>query len=59
MVKRTKIAVIGGGGRTGKYLVSQLLNQGFHVKLLLRNPENTCQNILLKIRGLKLFREMY
>ncbi|OXA81825.1 Putative NADH-flavin reductase [Flavobacterium aquidurense] len=35
-----KVAVLGGGGRTGKYLVNQLLKQGFSIKLLLRNPEN-------------------
>ncbi|MEA9415242.1 NAD(P)-dependent oxidoreductase [Flavobacterium sp. PL02] len=35
-----KVAVLGGGGRTGKYVVDQLLNKGFGVKLLLRNPEN-------------------
>ncbi|MCV9927689.1 NAD(P)H-binding protein [Flavobacterium sp. LS1R49] len=35
-----KVAVLGGGGRTGKYVVDQLLSQGFNVKLLLRNPEN-------------------
>ena len=35
----TTIAVLGGGGRTGTYLVSELLNQGFHIKLLLRNPD--------------------
>ena len=40
MNQKIKIAVIGGGGRTGQYLVDQLLNQGFYVKLLLRNPEN-------------------
>ena len=34
-----KVAVLGGGGRTGKYLVSQLLEKGFSVKILLRNPE--------------------
>ena len=39
MESNHKIAVIGGGGRTGKYLVSQLLEKGFHLKLLLRNPE--------------------
>jgi putative NADH-flavin reductase len=39
-----KIAVIGGGGRTGKYLVNQLLHQGFAVRLLLRNPENFAHN---------------
>lgn len=35
-----KVAVLGGGGRTGNYLVNQLLKEGFSVKLLLRNPEN-------------------
>ncbi|KFF15330.1 NAD(P)-dependent oxidoreductase [Flavobacterium hydatis] len=39
-----KVAVLGGGGRTGKYVIDQLLNKGFGVKLLLRNPENL-QNI--------------
>lgn len=34
-----KVAVLGGGGRTGKYLVSQLLKEGFSIKLLLRNAE--------------------
>lgn len=35
-----KVAVLGGGGRTGNYLVSQLLKEGFNIKLLLRNPES-------------------
>ena len=35
-----KVAVLGGGGRTGNYLVNQLLKEGFSVKLLLRHPEN-------------------
>jgi len=35
-----KVAVLGGGGRTGNYLVNQLLKEGFSVKLLLRDPEN-------------------
>ena len=35
-----KVAVLGGGGRTGNYLVNQLLKEGFGIKLLLRNPEN-------------------
>jgi putative NADH-flavin reductase len=39
MKTNNKIAVIGGGGRTGKYLVDQLLGRGFQIKLLLRNPE--------------------
>ncbi|WP_426483558.1 NAD(P)-dependent oxidoreductase [Flavobacterium sp. 2] len=36
----SKVAVLGGGGRTGKFLVDQLLNEGFSLKLLLRNPQN-------------------
>ena len=40
MEQKIKIAVLGGGGRTGKYLVTQLLSQGYNIKLLLRNPEN-------------------
>jgi len=36
----SKVAVLGGTGKSGKYLVKLLLNQGFHLKLLLRNPEN-------------------
>lgn len=40
MKQNIKIAVIGGTGKSGKYLVKQLINQGFHIKLLLRNPEN-------------------
>lgn len=36
----SKVAVLGGGGRTGNYLVNQLLKKGFSVRLLLRNPEN-------------------
>jgi putative NADH-flavin reductase len=34
-----KIAVIGGTGKSGKYLVEQLLNQGFSCKILVRNPD--------------------
>ena len=40
MKQQIKIAVLGGGGRTGKYLVTRLLNQGYSLKLLLRHPEN-------------------
>lgn len=43
-----KIAVIGGGGRTGKYLVHQLLDSGFQLKLLLRNPDISAQTIPLQ-----------
>ncbi len=35
MKQKIKIAVLGGGGRTGKYLVTELLNQEYHIKLLL------------------------
>ena len=45
-----KVAVLGGGGRTGKYLVNQLLEEGFSVKLLLRHPEDfTIQNTNIEI----------
>ncbi|WP_433765000.1 NAD(P)-dependent oxidoreductase [Flavobacterium ginsenosidimutans] len=45
-----KVAVLGGGGRTGKYLVNQLLENGFSVKLLLRNPDDfTVQNSKIEI----------
>lgn len=40
MIQKAKIAVIGGGGRTGQYVVSQLLEKGFQLKLLLRNPQD-------------------
>jgi len=40
MKQHKKIAVLGGGGRTGKYLVTQLLLQGYSLKLLLRHPED-------------------
>ncbi|WP_419801139.1 NAD(P)-dependent oxidoreductase [Mucilaginibacter sp.] len=40
MKQKIKIAILGGGGRTGKYLVTQLVKQEYHLKLLLRNPEN-------------------
>jgi len=39
MKQDKKIAVIGGTGKSGKYLVAQLIKQGYFCKLLLRNPE--------------------
>ncbi|WP_289663713.1 NAD(P)-dependent oxidoreductase [Flavobacterium panacagri] len=39
MKSKSKIAVLGGGGKTGNYIVNQLLMEGFSIKLLLRNPE--------------------
>jgi putative NADH-flavin reductase len=35
----SKVAVIGGTGKSGKYLVKQLISQSFYFKILLRNPE--------------------
>lgn len=40
MMKNMKIAVLGGGGRTGKFLISELVESGYSMRLLLRNPEN-------------------
>ena len=34
-----RIAVIGGTGKSGVYLVKELLRQNFKIKLLIRNPE--------------------
>ncbi|MBF4517174.1 NAD(P)H-binding protein [Flavobacterium sp. ANB] len=45
-----KVAVLGGGGRTGNYVVNQLLKEGFSIKLLLRNPEKfSIQNNQIEI----------
>ena len=35
-----KIAVIGGTGKSGTYLVKELLKQGYSIKLLHRNPSS-------------------
>lgn len=44
------IAVIGGTGKSGKYLVQKLLENNYSIKLLLRNPENfLLQNPLIEI----------
>ena len=40
MKQHIKIAVIGGTGKSGKYLVNTLLEQGHHFKALVRNPKN-------------------
>ena len=40
MNQDTTIAVLGGGGRTGKFLVAKLIDQGYRLKVLLRSPEN-------------------
>jgi putative NADH-flavin reductase len=50
MQQYTKIAVIGGTGKAGKYLVNQLIQRGFNLKLLLRNPENfSIKNPLIEV----------
>ncbi|QHT66443.1 NAD(P)H-binding protein [Rhodocytophaga rosea] len=44
------VAVIGGTGKSGKYLVSHLSNQGLHLKILVRNPQKiNIQNSLAQI----------
>lgn len=40
MQKHTKIAIIGGTGKSGKYLVRELIKQGYSIKLLLRPAVN-------------------
>src|SRR6478735_4714651 len=39
MFSQYPIAIIGGTGKSGQYLVKQLIAQGFSFKLLLRNPD--------------------
>lgn len=47
------IAVIGGTGKAGKYLVNQLINQGYKIKVLLRNPDKyeITNNLIEKVSG--------
>jgi len=40
MNQNTTIAILGGGGRTGKFLVAKLIDKGHRLKVLLRSPEN-------------------
>ena len=50
MKSNIKVAIIGGTGKAGKYLIAQLIKQGYSCKLLLRNPETfSIQNSLLEI----------
>ncbi|PIF45689.1 putative NADH-flavin reductase [Chryseobacterium sp. 52] len=49
-MKTNTIAVLGGTGKSGNYLVQQLLEKGYPMKLLLRTPENfTLENPLIEI----------
>lgn len=38
-MKLNTIAVIGGTGKSGRFLVQRLIKEGYPIKLLLRNPE--------------------
>jgi putative NADH-flavin reductase len=40
MNNTSKIAVIGGTGKAGRFIVKELLSRGYQLKLLLRFPEN-------------------
>jgi putative NADH-flavin reductase len=53
MKQYKKIAVIGGTGKAGKYLIDQLISQGYQIKALARNPEKLKQtsSLLEKITG--------
>jgi putative NADH-flavin reductase len=44
MHQPTKIAVIGGTGKSGKYLVKLLIKKGFQLKLLVRDPAKVPYN---------------
>ena len=48
-----KIAVIGGTGKAGKYLMGQLINQGYQIKALTRNPNKLSftSSLVEKITG--------
>lgn len=39
MNEKPKIAILGGGGRTGRFLITELLRQKYLLRLLLRKPE--------------------
>jgi len=48
MKQSKKIAVLGGTGKEGKYLIDNLIKQGYEIKALTRNPEklgNTSSSI--------------
>jgi len=39
MNQNIRIAILGGGGKTGNYLINQLIEKGYHINILLRKPE--------------------
>jgi len=53
MEKSYTIAVIGGTGKAGQYLVRELIKNGYKIKLLLRNPEKfpTESPLVEKVHG--------
>jgi len=53
METNSKIAIIGGTGKAGKYLVKQLISQGYKLKVLLRNPDKLEFNspLIEKVKG--------
>jgi putative NADH-flavin reductase len=53
MTNHHHIAVIGGTGKLGKYLVKKLLEKGFLIKMLLRNPDQLELNhpAIEKVKG--------
>ncbi|UQB70213.1 NAD(P)-dependent oxidoreductase [Epilithonimonas zeae] len=49
-MKLYKIALIGGTGKAGSFLVKKLIEKGYQIKLLLRNPDNfSNQNPLIEV----------
>jgi putative NADH-flavin reductase len=53
MEQLNKIAVIGGTGKAGKYLVNRLIDQDFKIKVLVRNPNkfNITNPLIEKVIG--------
>lgn len=50
MKTNPRIAILGGTGKAGSYLVKELLQQGFPLRLLLRNPADfTLENSLIQV----------
>jgi putative NADH-flavin reductase len=53
MERVNKIAVIGGTGKAGKYLVNRLIGQNFKINVLVRNPNkfNITDSLIEKVTG--------
>lgn len=48
MNKNVTIAVLGGTGKAGTYLIKQLVAEGFKIRVLTRNPEKIEENIFVE-----------